>query len=141
MTYYAGLDVSLRTVNICVIDDEGKLVAEAKLASYVQDIVAYLDELNLNISSIAIDAGTLTQYMTYGLHSADFEVVCMEARQVKAAPSTMRNKTDKHNTASFNGILTNLSPGPLHPVSRDTRSQPKRYVKQLSTPCVPCFPG
>ena len=30
MTYYAGLDVSLRTVNICVIDDQGDFVAETK---------------------------------------------------------------------------------------------------------------
>ncbi len=105
MTYYAGLDVSLRTVNICVIDDEGKLVAEAKLASDVQDIVAYLDELNLNISSIALEAGTLTQYMTYGLQSADFEVICMEARQVKAALSAMRNKTDKHDARGIAQLL------------------------------------
>ncbi len=105
MTYYAGLDVSLRPVNICVIDDEGKLVAEAKLASDVQDIVAYLDELNLNISSIALEAGTLTQYMTYGLQSADFEVICMEARQVKAALSAMRNKTDKHDARGIAQLL------------------------------------
>ena len=48
MTYYAGLDVSLRTVNLCVLDDQGELVAETKLASDVQDIVAYLDELSLD---------------------------------------------------------------------------------------------
>ncbi len=105
MTYYAGLDVSLRTVNICIIDDEGELVAETKLASDVQDIVAYLDELNLNISSIALEAGTLTQYMTYGLQSADFEVICMEARQVKAALSAMRNKTDKHDARGIAQLL------------------------------------
>ncbi len=105
MTYYAGLDVSLRTVNICVIDDEGELVAETKLASDVQDIVAYLDELDLNISSIALEAGTLTQYMSYGLQSAGFEVICMEARQVKGALSAMRNKTDKHDARGIAQIL------------------------------------
>ena len=30
MTYYAGLDVSLRTVNICVINDQGELIAVAR---------------------------------------------------------------------------------------------------------------
>ena len=54
MTYYAGFDVSLRTVNICVIDDEGELVAETKLASDVQDIVAYLDDLNIELESVAL---------------------------------------------------------------------------------------
>jgi len=105
MTYYAGLDVSLRTVNICVIDDQGELVAETKLASDVQDIVAYLDELSLDIESISLEAGTLAQYLTYGLQSAGFEVICMEARQVKGALSAMRNKTDKHDARGIAQIL------------------------------------
>ena len=28
MTYYAGLDVSLRSTNICAVDDQGELIAE-----------------------------------------------------------------------------------------------------------------
>ena len=105
MTYYAGLDVSLRTVNLCVIDDQGELVAEAKLASDVQDIVAYLDDLDLDIQSVGLEAGTLTQYLTYGLQAAGFEVICMEARQVKAALSAMRNKTDKHDARGIAQLL------------------------------------
>ena len=31
MTYYAGFDVSLRTVNICIIDDQGEYVTETKV--------------------------------------------------------------------------------------------------------------
>ena len=105
MTYYAGLDVSLRTVNICVIDDEGELVAETKLASDIQDIVACLDDLNIEIESVALEAGTLTQYLHYGLQAAGFEVVCMEARQVKAALSAIRNKTDKHDARGIAQLL------------------------------------
>jgi hypothetical protein len=60
MIYFAGLDVSLRTVNICVVDDEGEPVAEIELASDVQDIVAYLDDLGVYIESVGIEAGTLT---------------------------------------------------------------------------------
>lgn len=105
MTYYAGLDVSLRTVNICVIDDQGEFVAETKLASDVPDIVAYLDDLELDIESVGLEAGTLTQYLTYGLQAAGFEVVCMEARQVKAALSAMRNKTDKHDARGIAQVL------------------------------------
>lgn len=96
MTYYAGLDVSLRSVNVCVIDDQGGLVDEAKLPSDVHEIIAYFDGLDLAIERIGLEAGSLSQYLTYGLQSVGFEVVCMEACQVKAAPSAMRNKTDKH---------------------------------------------
>ncbi len=105
MTYYAGLDVSLRTVNLCVIDDEGERVAEAKLASDVPDIIAFLDELELEIASVGLEAGTLTQYLTYGLQAAGLEVTCMEARQVKAALSAMRNKTDKHGARGIAQLL------------------------------------
>jgi transposase len=105
MTYYAGLDVSLRSVNICVVDDEGDRVAEAKLVSDVQDIVAYLDDLGIELESVGLEAGTLAQYLTYGLQSAGFEVICMEARQVKAALSAMRNKTDKHDARGIAQLL------------------------------------
>ena len=95
MNYYAALDVSLRSVNICVIDEQGEIKAETKLASEVEDIVGYLNDLDLNIISVGLEAGTLTQYLTYGLQAADYEAVCMEARQVKASLSAMRKKTDK----------------------------------------------
>jgi len=105
MTYYAGLDVSLRSVNLCVINDQGEIKAETKLDSEVDDIAAYLHGLDYDVSSVGLEAGTLTQYLTYGLQSAGYEVICMEARQVKAALSAMRNKTDKHDARGIAQIL------------------------------------
>jgi len=61
MTYYAALDVSLRSVNICVIDNQGEFVAETKLDSEVTDIIAYLDDLGLEFVSVGLEAGTLCQ--------------------------------------------------------------------------------
>jgi transposase len=114
MTYYAGLDVSLRSVNLCLIDDQGDLVEEAKLSSDVQDIIAHLDRLDFAIERIGLEAGTLAQYLTYGLQSAGFEVVCMEARQVKAALSAMRNKTDKHDARGIAQLLRSGWYRPVH---------------------------
>ena len=105
MTYYAGLDVSLRSTNICVVDDQGDLVAEGKTDAEVADIVAFLDELDVEITEVGLEAGTLTQYLTYGLQFAGYNVVCMEARQVKSALSAMRNKTDKHDARGIAQLL------------------------------------
>ena len=113
MTYYAGLDVSLRTVNVCIIDEQGERIAETKLATEVTDLIAWLDGLALENLQVGLEAGTLTQYLTYGLQSAGFQVVCMEARQVKAALSAMRNKTDKNDAR---GIAQLLRSGWYHPV-------------------------
>ena len=44
MIYYAALDVSLRSVHVCVIDEQGEIKAEAKLPSEVEDIVTWLQE-------------------------------------------------------------------------------------------------
>lgn len=105
MTNYAGIDVSLRSVNICVVDDDGELISEMKLSSDVQEIIPYLDELEHSIDIVGLEAGTLSQYLTYGLQAADFNVVCMEAQQVKAALSAMRNKTDKHDARGIAQLL------------------------------------
>jgi transposase len=105
MTYYAGLDVSLRSTHICVIDDDGELLAEGKTDSEVADIIAFLDEVDIEITEVGFEAGTLTQYLTYGLQFAGYEVVCMEARQVKAALSAMRNKTDKNDARGIAQLL------------------------------------
>jgi transposase len=59
----------------------------------------------VNITGVGLEAGTLAQYLTYGLQSAGFDVICMEARQVKAALSAMRNKTDKHDARGIAQLL------------------------------------
>ncbi len=105
MTYYAALDVSLRSVNVCVIDEQGEIKAETKLASEVEDIVTWLQALDHKLSAVGLEAGVLTQYLTYGLQAAGFEVICMEARQVHAALSAMRNKTDKNDARGIAQIL------------------------------------
>ena len=84
MNYYAALDVSLRSIHICVMDEKGSIKAEGQTPSEVEDVMEFLGNLAVEITSVGFEAGTLTQYLTYGLQSAGFDVVCMEARQVKA---------------------------------------------------------
>ena len=102
MSYFAGIDVSLRIVNICVVGDDGEHIAETKLPSDVQEFIAYLDEFEQDIDVVGLEAGTLAQYLTYGLRAAGLDVVCMEARQVKAALSAMHAAS--HNCCSVAGI-------------------------------------
>jgi len=106
MTYYAALDVSLRSINICVIDDAGEIKAETKLNSEAADIVTWLKGLDIDVESVGLEAGVLTQYLTYGLQSTGFAVICMEARQIKAAMSAMRKKTDKNDARGIRADFT-----------------------------------
>ena len=105
MTYYTGIDVSLRSVSICVVDETGAIKLEAKVAAEVDVIAATLRRFSDEIRQVGFEAGTLTQYLTYGLREAGFEVVCLEARQVAATLQAMRNKTDRNDARALAQIL------------------------------------
>ena len=96
MKYFTGIDVSLRSVSICVVDETGVVQYEGKIPAEVDLIVASLRRLSLDIKQVGLEAGTLTQYLTYGLQKAGFEVICLEARQTAATLAAMRNKTDRN---------------------------------------------
>ena len=56
MTYYVGLDVALRSVSACVIDDQGGIIKEAKLDSEVEAIVAWLAPIRHEIKIVGLEA-------------------------------------------------------------------------------------
>jgi transposase len=103
--FYAALDVSLRSVAVCIIDQDGKVQLEKSVASDVPDLVRCLRAFGEPIHQVGFEAGTLTQHLTYGLVEAGYDVVCMEARQVNAALSAMRNKTDKNDARGIAQVL------------------------------------
>ena len=105
MKYFTGIDVSLRSVSICVVDESGEVWHEAKVSAEVDVIVATLRRFSAEIRQVGFEAGTLTQYLTYGLSEAGYEVVCMEARQVAASLAAMRNKTDRNDARGLAQIL------------------------------------
>ena len=93
MKYFTGIDVSLRFVSICVIDEAGIVQHETKVTAEVDSIVTSLRRFSTEIKELGLEAGTLTQYLTYGLQQAGYEAVCF-ARQTAATLAAMRNKTD-----------------------------------------------
>jgi transposase len=105
MKYFTGIDVSLRSVSICVVDETGEVLHEAKVAAEIDVIVATLRHFSGEIRQVGFEAGTLTQYLTYGLSQAGFDVICLEARQVAASLAAMRNKTDRNDARGLAQIL------------------------------------
>ena len=55
MTYYTGLDVSLRSVSICILDDNGDIQHEAKVAAEIDQIVACLRRFR-GVTSLGFEA-------------------------------------------------------------------------------------
>jgi transposase len=65
------------------VDDHGEVCREAKVDAHVDVIVDWLHAFSPELKSVGFEAGALSQYLTYGLQAAGFEVICLEARRVK----------------------------------------------------------
>jgi transposase len=87
MEQYAGIDVSLELSSVCVVDAQGKIVKEAKVASEPEALVTFFEALGFAVKRIGLEAGPLSQWLHAGLNRAGFETVLLETRHVKAALS------------------------------------------------------
>jgi len=103
--HYAGLDVSLELTSVCIVDAQGIIVREAKVASDPEDLVRYFRSLELAITRVALEAGPLSQWLHAGLIAAGFEAVLLETRHVKAALSAMTVKTDRRDARGIAQLL------------------------------------
>jgi hypothetical protein len=63
MSYYAGIDVSLEQSSVCVLDGEGKIIREAKVASEPEALIAWFGSLGLAMTRIGLEAGPLSQWL------------------------------------------------------------------------------
>ncbi|MGJ8570220.1 MAG: IS110 family transposase [Hoeflea sp.] len=119
MDYYVGLDVSLRSCALCIVDTKGTVVLERELACEIDCIIECLSDFEFPIERIGFEVGTMSQHLYFGLQAANFDVVCMEARQVNAALSAMRNKTDKNDAHGIAQVLRTGWFSPVHMKSRE----------------------
>ncbi|MBI5162921.1 MAG: IS110 family transposase [Magnetospirillum sp.] len=128
MDYYAGIDVSLEQSSVCVVDEKGKIVREAKVESEQEALAAFLRGLGLTLTRIGLEAGPLSQWLHAGLEAAGLPMVLLETRHVKAALSAMTVKTDRKDAR---GIAQLLRMGWYRPVH--CKSPPSQDVRTLLT--------
>jgi transposase len=105
MAHYVGLAVGLRTTALCIVDAGGAVRLERSVPSEVDDIAGCRAGFGGAIEAVALEAGTLTQWLTQGLRAAGCRVVVLEARQVKATLSSLRCKTARNDARGIARIL------------------------------------
>jgi transposase len=95
MKHYSGIDVSLELSSVCVVDAEGRIVREGKIASDPSELIAWFKGLGFELDRIGLEAGPLSQWLYAALNQAGFAVELLETRHVRAAFSAMPVKTDR----------------------------------------------
>src|ERR1700722_4471253 len=95
MEHYAGIDVSLELSSVCVVDAQGKIVRETKVASEPEALVAFFASLGFAGRRIGLEAGPCAASRPPGLKRAGFDTVLLETGDVTAALSAMMVKIDR----------------------------------------------
>ena len=103
MKHYAGLDVSQQTTSICIVDEEGGIVAERKVATCPEAIATMLEPFEL--TRAGLETGPLSVWLWNGLKSLGVPIICMDARHANAALKMMPAKTDRNDAVGLAQIV------------------------------------
>src|SRR5881296_382446 len=113
MDYFAGLDVSVKETSVCIVDDAGKIVREARVASEPEALLQVLTNTIYRFKRVGLEAGPLSQWLYSVLAEAGLPVICVETRHMRAVLKAQINKTDRNDAR---GIAQMMRVGLFKPV-------------------------
>jgi transposase len=128
MEHYAGIDVSLESASVCVVDASGRIVREAKVSSEPEALITWFGKLGVEVSRIGLEAGPLSQWLYAGMREVGLAVELLETRHVRDAFKAMPVKTDRNDAR---GIAQLMRLGWFRPVH--CKSLPAQEVRAVLT--------
>jgi transposase len=95
MVEYVGLDVSLKETSVCVLDGSGRVLWRGTCKATPEAMAATIRKRAPAAERVVLESGTLSTWHWHGLKDLGIPVVCVDARQAKAALSGRPNKSDE----------------------------------------------
>lgn len=112
--YYVGLDVSVKKTQVCIMDQDRQIVAEAKIDTDPEDIALWLWDQKPEFVRIGLEAGPTSQWLYAGLAKCGLPVICIETRHCHDFIKSLKlNKNDRNDAQ---GIATMMQSGIYKPV-------------------------
>ena len=78
------------------MDETGRIVREAKVASEPDALLAVLANPAYRFKRIGLEAGPLSQWLFSAFAEAGLPVICVETRHMQAVLKAQINKTDRN---------------------------------------------
>lgn len=104
--YYCGLDVSLRTTFLCIVDQDGRVARETKLPSDPVALAEFLDGCGVRCERIGLEAGGTSSWLCAELRRRGHSVICVDARHAAATlQAGLRNKTDRNDARGLAQLM------------------------------------
>jgi transposase len=109
MKYFIGLDVSMEETSICIVDQDGKIIKESITISNPNAIHKFICNTKLEIEKIALESGSLSNWLSKKLLEKGLPVVCVDARHIAAILKMTINKTDRNDAKGIaNAVRCNM---------------------------------
>jgi transposase len=105
MDHYAGIDVSLERSSLCVVDAQGKIVREGKVASEPEALIAWFGALGFALERIGLEAGPQSQWLYAAMREAGLVVELLETRHVRDAFKAMPVKSDRNDARNIAQLM------------------------------------
>jgi transposase len=105
MEHYAGIDVSLESASVCVVDASGKIAREGKVASEPEALIGWFTALGLKLARIGLEAGPLSQWLYAAMKQGGLAVELLETRHVRSALATMPVKSDRNDARGIAQLM------------------------------------
>jgi transposase len=105
MDHYAGIDVSLECSSVCVVDANGKIARESKVASEPAALIDWFRSLGFDLARIGLEAGPLSQWLYAAMKQAGLAVELLETRHVSDAFKAMPVKSDRNDARNIAQLM------------------------------------
>jgi hypothetical protein len=94
--HYVGLDVSLETTSVCVINQSGAIVWRGKCRTEPEAISQAVRAHAPAALRVGLETGQMSNWLTLQLRKHGLPVVCLDARHAKAALSLQLKSIANH---------------------------------------------
>ena len=92
MERFVGLDVSQRSTSVCILEASGARIWRGKCATDPAAIEEVIRTRAGGPARVGLETGSLTPWLVHELRRRGLEVVCLDARQARAALALRPNK-------------------------------------------------
>ena len=89
MKHYAGLDLSMETTQVCIVDKTGRKIAAMTVESAPDRIALALRGIGC-FERAVIETGRMSPAICHGLRSLGVPVVCIDARQAHQSLTALK---------------------------------------------------
>jgi hypothetical protein len=105
MEQYVALDVSLREISVCVIDANGSIAFEGKVAAEPLTLIKLIQARAPRAVRVGLETGAPSPWLFHEMKAAGLPVVMMDARHAHAALSMRAAKSDRSDARGLAEML------------------------------------